>query len=62
MTVPVAIVTGSGQGIGLAVARDLAEADAGRLELLQQQPPVFGLFLSRNPLKKPQGDEEPTVR
>ncbi|MDX3457728.1 histidine kinase dimerization/phospho-acceptor domain-containing protein [Streptomyces sp. ME02-8801-2C] len=49
-------------GIGLAVARDLAEADAGRLELLQQQPPVFGLFLSRNPLKKPQEDEERTVR
>lgn len=50
-------------GIGLAVARDLAEADAGRLELLQQQPPVFGLFLSRTPLRKPQGDEEErTVR
>ncbi|MFF3376379.1 ATP-binding protein [Streptomyces sp. NPDC002680] len=50
-------------GIGLAVARDLAEADAGRLELLQQQPPVFGLFLSRTPPKKPQnGDEERTVR
>ncbi|MFD6425818.1 ATP-binding protein [Streptomyces sp. NPDC060198] len=32
-------------GIGLAVARDLAEADGGRLELLQQQPPVFALFL-----------------
>ncbi|WP_371662012.1 ATP-binding protein [Streptomyces sp. NBC_00280] len=50
-------------GIGLAVARDLAEADAGRLELLQAQPPVFGLFLSRTPLKKPAGDEEErTVR
>ncbi|WP_405820947.1 ATP-binding protein [Streptomyces sp. NBC_01390] len=50
-------------GIGLAVARDLAEADAGRLEMLQAQPPVFGLFLSRTPLKKPQGDEEErTVR
>ncbi|UIX33631.1 ATP-binding protein [Streptomyces sp. GQFP] len=50
-------------GIGLAVARDLAEADAGRLELLQQQPPIFGLFLSRTPLKKPQdGEEERTVR
>ncbi len=36
-------------GIGLAVARDLAEADGGRLELLQQQPPVFALFLSRVP-------------
>ncbi|MCZ9337187.1 two-component sensor histidine kinase, partial [Streptomyces sp. TRM76130] len=39
-------------GIGLAVARDLAEADGGRLELLQSKPPVFGLFLSRTqPLK-----------
>jgi signal transduction histidine kinase len=51
-------------GIGLAVARDLAEADGGRLEMLQAQPPVFGLFLSRTPLKKtPAGDEpRPTVR
>ncbi|MBK3646094.1 MULTISPECIES: ATP-binding protein [Streptomyces] len=50
-------------GIGLAVARDLAEADGGRLEMLQTKPPVFGLFLSRTPLlKRPQTDEEPTVR
>ncbi|MFC1416980.1 ATP-binding protein [Streptacidiphilus cavernicola] len=34
-------------GIGLAVARDLAEADGGRLELLAQKPPVFALFLGR---------------
>jgi signal transduction histidine kinase len=51
-------------GIGLAVARDLAEADGGRLEMLQAQPPVFGLFLSRTPLRKPPADQEtrPTVR
>ncbi|RMI45618.1 ATP-binding protein [Streptomyces triticirhizae] len=34
-------------GLGLAVARDLAEADGGRLELLGLSPPVFALFLSR---------------
>ncbi|WP_165990109.1 ATP-binding protein [Streptomyces sp. YIM 98790] len=34
-------------GLGLAVARDLAEADGGRLELRQLRPPVFALFLSR---------------
>ncbi|MCX4827440.1 ATP-binding protein [Streptomyces sp. NBC_00006] len=44
-------------GIGLAVARDLAEADGGRLEMLQTTPPVFGLFLSRTPLKKASGDD-----
>ncbi|MEU6475956.1 ATP-binding protein [Streptomyces sp. NPDC047017] len=49
-------------GIGLAVARDLAEADGGRLELLQSQPPVFGLFLSRTPPLKRSPEEEPTVR
>ncbi|MFE5187449.1 ATP-binding protein [Streptomyces sp. NPDC056628] len=50
-------------GIGLAVARDLAEADGGRLEMLQTNPPVFGLFLSRTaPPKKSSGDTEPMVR
>ncbi|CAM5417524.1 ATP-binding protein [Streptomyces viridochromogenes] len=50
-------------GIGLAVARDLAEADGGRLEMLQTNPPVFALFLSRTaPPKKASGDTERTVR
>ncbi|WP_405519874.1 ATP-binding protein [Streptomyces canus] len=50
-------------GIGLAVARDLAEADGGRLEMLQAQPPVFALFLSRTPLKSTVlDDDEPMVR
>lgn len=35
----------AGTGLGLAVARDLAEADGGRLELLAQRPPVFAVFL-----------------
>jgi signal transduction histidine kinase len=51
-------------GIGLAVARDLAEADGGRLEMLQAKPPVFGLFLSRTPPPRAsaQGAHERTVR
>ncbi|MER7049374.1 MULTISPECIES: ATP-binding protein [Streptomyces] len=47
-------------GIGLAVARDLAEADGGRLEMLQQHPPVFALFLSRVPRSRK--DSPPTIR
>ncbi len=43
-------------GLGLAVARDLAEADGGRLELVQQRPPVFAVFLKA--YEEP-GDEEP---
>ena len=35
-----------GTGLGLAVARELAESDGGRLELVRQKPPVFALFLS----------------
>lgn len=35
----------SSTGLGLALARDLAQADGGRLELVSQRPAVFALFL-----------------
>lgn len=37
--------TGSGTGLGLAVARDTAETLGGRLELVQTAPPVFACYL-----------------
>ena len=39
-------VSSSGSGLGLSLARDLAEAAGGRLELARATPPVFALFLS----------------
>ncbi len=37
---------GESTGRGLALARDLARADGARLELVQQRPAVFALFLA----------------
>jgi signal transduction histidine kinase len=41
-------VSSGGTGLGLALARDLAESNGGRLELVQAQPAVFALFLSES--------------
>jgi signal transduction histidine kinase len=43
------VTSGAGTGLGLALARDLASADGGRLELAQRRPAVFALFLSAVP-------------
>ena len=39
-------VSTGGTGLGLSLARDLATACGGRLELVRMQPAVFALFLS----------------
>lgn len=42
-------VSSGGSGLGLALARDLAETNGGRLELVSAQPATFALFLSEAP-------------
>jgi signal transduction histidine kinase len=42
------VSTAHSTGLGLALARDLAEANGGRLELIQRQPAIFALFLSES--------------
>ena len=43
------VTSGKGTGLGLALARDLATADGGRLELAQRVPAAFQLFLQGVP-------------
>lgn len=39
---------GGGTGLGLYLARSLANVDGGRLELLRSRPAVFGVFLRKS--------------
>lgn len=46
-------------GVGLALARALAETDGGRLELRRARPPVFALFLTVPAPVAPPGQQAP---
>jgi len=42
-----------GTGLGLSLARTMAAADGGRIVLARRKPPVFAVFLPRNPPDDP---------
>lgn len=46
------VTSGGGTGLGLALARDLAAHDSGRLELSGRRPAVFTLFLRSVPAER----------
>jgi signal transduction histidine kinase len=46
---------GDGQGIGLALARSMAEASGGRLLLARRSPTTFTLFLPEDSAPRPDG-------
>jgi signal transduction histidine kinase len=46
-----------GTGLGLSLARTMAAADGGRVVLARRKPPVFAVFLPRNP---PGGATQPS--
>ncbi|MGQ0630108.1 MAG: ATP-binding protein [Sporichthyaceae bacterium] len=50
---------GQSTGRGLALARDLARADGARLELVQQRPAVFALFLAARRWRMTVGQARP---
>lgn len=42
-----------GTGLGLALARTMAGADGGRIVLVRRKPPIFAVFLPREPPSEP---------